>query len=348
MPIPKSYPFNRDRVKREGFLLDQPIPFGNPADTSALKKGGKTRRKKKQTRRDGITQIQKVNIKIGPELLRELKKEPKDERAQLMRAPEGMFRPLSTGQQPYIRLETPQRNLINPPSVITPQVKNSQINPSAVSVPIQLPKPMTVSPQDLQPPKPQTTVKQDTDPNDLQQQNIRQQTIRALPTATGDTFFFDVNRKEEPPQDDGKPPQDDGKYDEKREEQKPQTKEEDILDVLDEAGMLVEAGEEEPELYKEEDRKKELPLKDLRELISVFEIRGYSTEKDRQTLEEVLNDIDPYIIELALRLKFPAGSSKAQYFKTEKGRRLADVVFSEYNKPSMPSSSRAGRERERD
>lgn len=333
IPI-KPYPFNRDRIKREGFFLEQPIPFGNPADTSALKKGGKTRRKKKQTRRDGITQIQKVNIKIGPEMLRELKKEQKDDRALLMKATEGMYKPFSTGQQPYIRLETPHRNLINPPSVITPQVQNGQINPSAVSIPIQLPKPITISPKDLQPPSSDTITKQDTDPNDLQKQNIRQQTIRALPTPSGDTFFFDVNRKE--------PPEDDGKYNEEQEEQKPQTKEEDILD---EAGMLVEAGEQQPKLHKESD-KIELSKEELQALLSLFEITGYSGVKDKDILEEALNETDPYIIELALRLKFPFGVRRN--FPRQKGQRLADVVFREYMKPSQASSSRQGRDRERD
>ena len=175
--IQKSYPFNR------------PITFpyvapGNPRETLSpqenemfgLKRGGKAKRGKKN-KQQGITQIQKVNIKIG-DLSKLLERKKNDDTATIMKSktPSLVF---PSNDSTYIRLEAPAYRYAQPLPSVIPNLY--QANPSSISNPILSSIPSSSRGGNLQPAV-NNPILQDTDPNDLQQNSSRAHSIRAIPS----------------------------------------------------------------------------------------------------------------------------------------------------------------------
>lgn len=184
-----TQPFNRDNElmmsKRRGGPLS-PIAPGNPREQLSkeememfnYKKGGKVRNKKKKGSKSGmskISQIQKVNIKIGADLLKS-KKEAGDT-AMLMKGRQQQLFPSSVSTN--LRLESPAFNYAQPLPSIIPGLY--QANPSSISQPLVSGKPVSSKGGDLQP-KLNNPIVQDTDPNDLQKNQVRDPMIRAVPS----------------------------------------------------------------------------------------------------------------------------------------------------------------------
>lgn len=160
--------------RRFSALLDQPIPPGHPIDTMGLKKGGKPKRKK-QTKKASISQIQKVNIKIG-----DLYKKKEDDTAMIMKDRQSQRYPIMPSSfSTNLRLESPVFKYAQPLPSVIPNLY--QANPSSISVPLISGQPSSSKGGDLQP-KLNNPIVLDTDPNDLQKNQIRDPVIRAIPS----------------------------------------------------------------------------------------------------------------------------------------------------------------------
>lgn len=189
--IPKKdsiyIPNNQDylTMRKGGSILEQPIiPPGNPRDQLTpyeremmmFKKGGKPRRKKSKTTK-GMTQIQKVNIKIGD--LSKLLPKKNDDTAILMKQKGQTNQPLQTSTSTYLRLESPPFKFMSPLPSTIPNLY--QANPSSISQPLISNKPITNKGGDLQP-EIKNPIVVDTDPNDLEKTSIKSHSTRVIPS----------------------------------------------------------------------------------------------------------------------------------------------------------------------
>jgi hypothetical protein len=176
--IQKSYPFNRP------ITFPYVVSPGNPRETLspqenemfALKRGGKAKNKKSK-KQQGITQIQKVNIKIG-DLSKLLERKKNDDTATIMKSktPSLVF---PSNDSTYIRLEAPAYRYAQPLPSVIPNLY--QANPSSISNPILSSIPSSSRGGNLQPAV-NNPILQDTDPNDLQRNSSREHSIRAIPS----------------------------------------------------------------------------------------------------------------------------------------------------------------------
>lgn len=201
MPSPRNPPINPNdhwskKIKFPGFKDDiydkysfimkrGGIPMvapGNPReqlyedDMIGLKRGGRAKDKKKKSKKQGMSQVQKVNIKIG-DFSKLLEKKRNDDTAMIMKS-NGYFQPVPTSHNTYMRLEAPPFKYATPLPSVIPNLY--QANPSSISSPLVSSVPQSSKGGDLQPPK--GPIGQDTDPNDLQSTSIRQHSSRAIPS----------------------------------------------------------------------------------------------------------------------------------------------------------------------
>lgn len=176
-------------MRKGGITLDQPP--GNPYETLtpyerqmfAYKKGGKIKDKKKSKKGKGkpaMSQIQKVNIKIGDlSKLLEKDKTKNGDTALLMKDNKVSPYPIQTSTSTYLRLESPAFKYMAPLPHAIPNLY--QANPSSISQPLVSGKEVSSKGGDLQP-EIKNPVVVDTDPNDLQQTSIKSHSTRVIPS----------------------------------------------------------------------------------------------------------------------------------------------------------------------
>jgi hypothetical protein len=186
----EDYIMQRYNTMKFGGLRGPPIPPGNPREQLyeddivtdkgmvGLKKGGKAKKKKKELRssKSGMSQSQKINIKIGD--FSKLLEKKKDDTAMLMKSNRA-YQPMPASHTTYMRLISPQFKYAQPLPSVIPNLY--QANPSSISNPLVSAQPTSSKGGDLQP-KVNVPVVIDTDPNDLQQNQIRDPIIRAIPS----------------------------------------------------------------------------------------------------------------------------------------------------------------------
>jgi hypothetical protein len=179
----EDYIMQRYNTMKFGGLRGPPIPPGNPREQLyedgmiGLKKGGKAKKKKKELRssKSGMSQSQKINIKIGD--FSKLLEKKKDDTAMLMKS--SAYQPMPSSHTTYMRLESPQFKYAQPLPSVIPNLY--QANPSSISTPLVSAQPTSSKGGDLQP-KINVPVVVDTDPNDLQKNQIRDPIVRAVPS----------------------------------------------------------------------------------------------------------------------------------------------------------------------
>lgn len=175
----EDYIMQTNSMMKFGGFRGPPIPPGNPReqlyedDMIGLKKGGKAKKKKSKST---MSQSQKINIKIGD--FSKLLEKKKDDTAMVMKS-NGAYQPMPASHNIYMRLESPQFRYANPLPSVIPNLY--QANPSSISTPLVSSQPTSSKGGDLKP-NINVPVVVDTDPNDLQQNQIRDPSIRAFPS----------------------------------------------------------------------------------------------------------------------------------------------------------------------